>query len=131
MPVPGLTGFMPQTAVPAGPQVYINPASRFDNHAGGPFYAEGNFTLVSNVGVPTAYVWSIIAGTGTVQAGQGTATPPSARPAPASSAARRPSAAAITTRKHPSPTSLAKSTPEMAAAGMAAAADWRCSSEPL
>jgi hypothetical protein len=74
MPVPGLTGFMPQTAVPAGPQVYINPASRFDNHAGGPFYAEGNFTLVSNVGVPTAYVWSIIAGTGTVQAGQGTAT---------------------------------------------------------
>lgn len=74
MPVPGIAGMAPSAVAPAGPQVYISPDSVFDNHAGVPHYAEAAFNLVSLIGAPTAYVWSVVAGTGTIQSGQGTAT---------------------------------------------------------
>lgn len=75
MPVPGISGVFPGGgAVQAGAQVYISPPVVYDNHVGAPAYAEAAFTLVSLVGTPSAYTWSIIAGTGTVQSGQGTAT---------------------------------------------------------
>lgn len=74
MPIPGIAGMPPIVVAAAGPQVFITPANAFDNHAGAPFYAEANFTLTSLIGAPSAYVWSIVAGTGTIQAGQGTAT---------------------------------------------------------
>lgn len=73
MPLPGIAGMPPTAVAQAGPTVFITPADDFDNHSGAPFYAEAEFTVTSLVGAPTAYVWSIVAGTGTVQAGQGTA----------------------------------------------------------
>lgn len=74
MPLPGIQGFPPQAVAQAGPTVYISPADVYDNHSGTPFYAEAAFSVVSLVGTPSAYVWSIISGNGSVQAGQGTAT---------------------------------------------------------
>ncbi len=74
MPVPGLFG-MPRSSVnPAGPVVTIWPETITDNHFGTPNYAQHSFTLMSLIGAPASYAWSIVAGIGSFTSGQGTAT---------------------------------------------------------
>lgn len=74
MPIPGIMG-MPRSSVnPAGPVVTISPESVTDNHYGPPAYAQQAFTLVSLIGTPTSYTWSVIAGSASIQSGAGTDT---------------------------------------------------------
>ena len=73
MPLPGIAGMI-RTINIAGPVVTINPDSVVDNHYGLPSYAERVFTLVSLIGIPSSWVWSIIAGTGSIISGGSTST---------------------------------------------------------
>ncbi len=72
MPIPGIMGFPRGSVQPAGPVVTISPESVVDNHYGPPAYAQRAFTLMSLIGTPSSYTWSIVAGSGSIQSGAGT-----------------------------------------------------------